>query len=313
MVLEDMEVPPIAANEALVRIHAAGVNFTDIYHRTGAYASALPLTPGVEAAGVVEAVGADVTDVRVGDRVAYYLNFPLGAYAAYQAVPATRLVPLPNAVSFEQGAAAMVQALTAHYLTCSTYPLRPGETCLIHAAAGGTGALTVQMAKHRGARVIGTVSTEAKVQVARDAGADEVVVYAQQDFEAEVKRLTDGQGVEVVYDSVGKDTFEKSLNCLKPRGFMVLFGQSSGAVSAFSPQMLNTKGSLYLTRPTLANYIGNRAELLSRAQDIFDWVGAGTLKLNIDRSFPLEQAADAHRYLEGRQSKGKIVLIPGSS
>jgi NADPH2:quinone reductase len=256
----------------------------------------------------VDAVGPNVTDVRPGDRVAY--ASVQGAYAEYAIVPAWRLVPIPTAVGFQQAAAAMIQGMTAHYLTHSTYPLREGETALVHAAGGGTGQLLVQVAKRRGARVIGTVSTEEKARLAREAGADEVIPYTQIDFETEVKRLTNNRGVDVVYDSVGKDTFDKSLNCIRRRGYMVLFGASSGAVPPLDPQTLNAKGSIFLTRPFLAHYTVDRAELLWRVTDLFQWIASGELKVRIDKTFPLAEVAEAHRYLEGRQSKGKILLIP---
>jgi len=268
----------------------------------------LPLTLGQEAAGTVDAVGPNVTEVKKGDQVAY--ASVQGAYAGYAIVPAWRLVPIPRGVDMGHAAAAMIQGLTAHYLTHSTYPLKEGETALVHAAGGGTGQLLVQVAKRRGARVLGTVSTEEKARLAREAGADEVILYNRVDFEAEVKRLTDNVGVDVVYDSVGKDTFEKSLNCIRRRGYMVLFGASSGAVPPLDPQILNAKGSLFLTRPYLGHYTADRAELSWRVTDVFNWIAAGELKVRIDKTFPLSEAAEAHRYLEGRQSKGKILLIP---
>jgi len=305
---EEVPQPVPGRGEALVRIAAAGVNYIDTYHRRGLYKVPLPFTPGVEAAGVVEAVGPEVSEVQVGDRVAY--TGPLGAYAEYAVVPASRLVELPEAIDFPTAAAVLLQGMTAHYLTHSTYPLKPGDTALVHAAAGGVGLLLVQVAKMRGARVIGTVSTEEKAALAREAGADEVILYTRQDFEAEVRRLTDGRGVEVVYESVGKDTFDKSLNCLAPRGYLVLFGQSSGPVPPFDPQVLNQKGSLFLTRPTLQHYVATREELLQRAGDVFGWVASGRLKVRVDSTFKLEEAAEAHRRLEGRQSAGKILLVP---
>ena len=305
---EEVPQPAPGRGEALVRIAAAGVNYIDTYHRRGLYQVPLPFTPGVEAAGVVEAVGPEVSEVQVGDRVAY--TGPLGAYAEYAVVPASRLVKLPEAIDFPTAAAVLLQGMTAHYLTHSTYPLKPGDTALVHAAAGGVGLLLVQVAKMRGARVIGTVSTEEKAALAKEAGADEVILYTKQDFEAEVKRLTDGRGVEVVYESVGKDTFDKSLNCLAPRGYLVLFGQSSGPVPPFDPQILNQKGSLFLTRPTLQHYVATREELLQRAGDVFGWVASGRLKVRVDSTFKLEEAAEAHRRLEGRQSAGKILLVP---
>jgi NADPH2:quinone reductase len=301
-------VPEPGPGEVRVKIEAAGVNFIDIYQRTGQYRGALPLTLGQDAAGEVDEVGSGVTEVRPGDRVAYPLT--QGTYAEYGIVSAWKLAPIPDNIGAPQAAAAMVQGLTAHYLTCSTFPLKPGDVALVHAAAGGLGALVVQIAKQLGASVIGTVSTEEKASIAREAGADEVILYTQADFEAEVKRLTEGRGVDVVYDSVGKTTFDKSLNCLRPRGYMVLCGQSSGAVPPLDPQVLNAKGSLFLTRPTLGHYIANREELLGRANDLFKWMQTGELKIRVDRTFPLQEAAEAHRYLEGRQTKGKVVLRP---
>jgi NADPH2:quinone reductase len=305
---EEVPLPEPGEGEARVKIEAAGVNFIDIYHRIGRYQGALPLTLGQEAAGVVEAVGPNVTDIRPGDRVAY--ASVQGSYAEYAVVPAWRLVPIPDKMDAQHAAAIMIQGMTAHYLTFSTYPLKKGDTALVHAAGGGTGQLLVQIAKKRGARVIGTASTEEKAALAREAGADEVILYTQTDFESEVKRLTGGAGVDVVYDSVGKDTFDKSLNCLRRRGMMVLYGASSGAVPPLDPQVLNAKGSIYLTRPFLGHYTADRAELLGRVNDLFNWITAGELKVRIDKTFPLAEAAEAHRYLEGRQSKGKILLLP---
>jgi NADPH2:quinone reductase len=306
--VEDVPVPEPGEGEARVKIEAIGVNFIDIYHRIGRYQGSLPLTLGQEAAGTVDAVGSNVTDVKPGDRVAY--ASVQGAYAEYAVVPDWRLIPIPTGVDAQPAAAALIQGMTAHYLTHSTYPLKEGETALVHAAGGGTGQLLVQVAKRRGARVLGTVSTEEKAKLAREAGADEVILYTQTDFETEVKRLTDHVGVDVVYDSVGKDTFDKSLNCLRRRGYMVLFGASSGAVPPLDPQTLNAKGSIYLTRPFLGHYTADRAELLWRVTDVFNWIANGELKVRIDKTFPLAEAAEAHRYLEGRQSKGKILLIP---
>jgi NADPH2:quinone reductase len=308
LVYEDVPLPEPGPTEARVRIEAAGVNFIDIYHRTGKYPGQLPITPGMEGAGTVDAVGAEVSDLKPGDRVAYAMV--QGAYAEYAVVPAHKLVPLPDDVDTHVAAAVMLQGMTAHYLTHSTYPIQPGQTALVHAAAGGLGLLLVQLAKRRGARVIGTVSTEEKARLVKDFGADEVILYTQKDFEAETRRLTDGRGVEVVYDSVGKTTFDKSLNCLKPRGYLVLCGQSSGAVPPLDPQILNSKGSLFLTRPTLGHYIAGRAELLERSGDLFEWIVGGELTVRIDRSFPLAQAAEAHRTLEGRKTHGKLLLIP---
>lgn len=305
---EEVPVPEPGAGQARVKIEAAGLNFIDVYHRTGAYAGQLPITPGVEGAGVVDAVGSGVSEVQPGDRVAYVMQ--QGSYAEYAIVDGWKLVPVPDDVDTRQAAAVMLQGLTAHYLSHSTYPLQPGDTALVHAAAGGVGHLLVQMAKRRGARVIGTVSTEEKARLTREAGADEVILYTQTDFESETKRLTDGEGVNVVYDSVGKTTFDKSLNCLKPRGYLVLYGQSSGAVPPLDPQILNAKGSLFLTRPSLGHHVPNRAELLQRAGDLFAWMAAGELEVRIDQTYSLEEAGEAHRYLEARKTKGKVLLIP---
>jgi NADPH2:quinone reductase len=306
--VKDIPSPEPGEGEARVKIEVIGVNFLDVYQRIGRYQGSLPFTLGQEAAGIVDTVGPNVMEVKPGDRVAYAMI--QGSYAEYAIVPAWRLVTIPSGVDASQAVAAMVQGLTAHYLTFSTYPLRAGETALVHAAGGGTGQLLVQVAKLRGARVLGTVSTEEKAALARQAGADEVILYTQTDFEAEVKRLTNNAGVNVVYDSVGKDTFDKSLNCLRRRGYMVLFGASSGAVPPLDPQVLNARGSLYLTRPYLGHYTSDRAELLERVNDVFNWITAGKLKVRIDRTFPLAEVAEAHRYLEDRKSKGKILLIP---
>ena len=305
---EEVSASEPGAGEARVRIEAAGLNYIDVYHRTGLYPSVnMPFTPGMEGAGVVEAVGPDVTEVKVGDRVAYAMH--QGSYSEVAIVPSGVLVPLPDSLDTQSGAAAMLQGMTAHYLTHSTYPLSTGDTALVHAAAGGVGLLLIQMAKTLGARVLGTVSTPEKAQLAKEAGADEVILYTQTDFEAEVKRLTDGGGVDVVYDSVAKTTFDKSLNCLRPRGYLALFGQSSGPVPPFDLARLS-RGSLFITRPGLGHHAANREELMERAGDLFEWIAAGTLKLRIDRTFPLQDAADAHRALEGRQTTGKVLLIP---
>ena len=307
--LEELSTPTPGRGEVLVKIEAIGVNYTDIYYRMGWTKAALPFTAGVEAAGTVQTLGAEVSGFTPGDRVAY--TGPLGAYAEYAVVPAWRLVRLPGGTDFRTAAAAMLQGMTAHYLCHSTYSPEPGETALVHAAAGGVGLLLVQMAKMLGAQVIGTVSAEEKARLAREAGADEVIVYTKADFEAEVKRLTGGKGVQVVYDSVGKTTFDKSLNCLAPRGYLVLFGQASGPVAPVDPQVLNQKGSLFLTRPTLGNYTASPEELNERAGDVLGWVAAGRLRLRIDRSFPLAEAAEAHRALAGRGTSGKLLLTPG--
>lgn len=305
---EEVALPEPGAGEARVKIEAVGVNYIDIYQRKGQYPDPLPVIPGREAAGVVDAVGPGVSDLAPGTRVVYVMH--VGSYAEYAIVPVRRLVPIPNAVEVRVAAAAMLQGLTAHYLTHSTYPLQPGDTALIHAAAGGVGLLLVQMAKRRGGRVIGTVSTRQKADLARQAGADEVILYTEVDFETETRRLTNGQGVNVVYDSVGQTTFDKSLNSLAPRGYLALYGQSSGPVPPLNPQVLSAKGSLYLTRPNLMHYTLDRAELLKRAGDLFDWIIAGTLTVRIDATFPLAEAAVAHRCLEERKTAGKVLLIP---
>jgi len=305
---EDVAEPSPKAGEAVVKIDAAGLNFVDVYHRIGLYKVPLPFTLGQEAGGTVSAVGADVSDLKVGDRVAY-ASVP-GSDAEYQAVPADRLVSLPAGVTTRQGAALMLQGMTAHYLASSTYPLKPGDTCLVHAGAGGVGLLLTQIAKLRGARVISTVSTDDKAALSRAAGADEVIPYAQQDFEADVKRITDGKGVQVVYDSVGQSTFAKSLNCLTVRGMLVAFGQSSGPIGPVDPLLLSQKGSLFLTRPTLVHYSTRRHELLQRTKDLFDWIASGKLRLRMEFEFPLRDTAEAHRALEGRKTTGKVLLIP---
>ena len=305
---EDVPQPAPGPGEVLIQVQAAGVNYMDVYQRTGLYKVALPFTLGQEAAGVVTALGSGVTEVKVGDRVAY--THVMGAYAEYAVVPADRVLVLPDGVSTKQGAAAMLQGMTAHYLASTTYALRSGDTCLVHAAAGGVGLLLCQIARLRGARVLGTVSTREKAELARQAGADAVILYTEQDFETEAKRLTNGAGLQVVYDSVGKTTFEKGLNCLTRRGMMVLYGQSSGPVGAFDPQVLSQKGSLFLTRPTLGHYIATRTELLERAGEVLGWIKSGRLKLLIQHEFPLAQAPEAHRALEGRKTTGKVLLIP---
>ncbi len=305
---EEVAQPSPAAGQVLVKVEAAGVNYIDVYQRNGLYKVATPFTLGQEAAGVVSAVGAGVTDPKVGDRVVYASI--LGAYAEYAVVPADRVVVLPEGVTTRQAAAVMVQGMTAHYLACTTYPLKTGDTCLVHAAAGGVGLLLCQVASRRGARVIGTVSTREKAALARDAGARDVILYTEQDFEAEAKRLTGGLGLQVVYDSVGKTTFEKGLNCLTRRGMMVLYGQSSGPIGSFDPQVLSQKGSLFLTRPTIAHYIATRAELVTRAGEVLSWLKSGTIKLRIEHEFSLAEAAEAHRALEARKTTGKVLLIP---
>jgi len=306
--LVETAAPQPGPKQALVRIAASGVNFIDVYFRTGLYKAGLPVTLGNEGAGTVEAAGSEVTEVAPGDRVAWAMA--RGSYAEYALVPAAQLVKLPPGLGFQTAAAVMLQGMTAHYLTHSTYALKSGDACLVHAAAGGAGGLIVQMAKMLGARVFGTVSTEEKAAVARQHGVDEAILYTQTDFETEVKRLTGGRGVDVVYDSVGATTFEKSLNSLRPRGLLALFGQSSGSVPPFDPAILNAKGSLFLTRPSLAHYLLTREELLWRAGDVLSWTVSGKLKPRIDRAYPLAEAAAAHRDLEARRTAGKLLLIP---
>ena len=305
---EDAPQPAPKAGEAVVKVDAAGLNYMDVYVRTGSYKGEYPMTLGVEAGGTVSAVGPNVSDVQVGDKVAY-TGIP-GAYAEYATVPAARLVKMPAGLSTKQGAAAMLQGMTAHYLACSTYPLKKGDTCLVHAAAGGVGLLLCQIAKLRGARVIGTVSTDEKAKLAREAGADEVIRYTTQDFEAEVKRLTDGKGLQVVYDAVGKTTFDKSLNCLAPRGLLALYGQSSGPIGPFDVAQLGAKGSLFLTRPSLTAYIASREDLVQRSTELLGWIRDGKLRLRTEFEFPLKDAAEAHRALEGRKTTGKVLLVP---
>jgi NADPH:quinone reductase len=304
----EIDTPRPGRGEALVRVEACGVNFIDVYHRTGLYPLATPFTPGLEGAGTVEAVGPEVAEVRPGERVAW-AGLP-GSYAERLLAPAARLVPVPQGIDTKQAAALMLQGMTAHYLAVSTYSLRQGDTCLVHAAAGGVGLLLCQIAKQRGARVIGTVSSERKAALAKEAGADAIIFYTRQDTAVEARRLTDGRGVQVVYDSVGQATFEKSLDALAPRGMLVSFGQSSGPVPPFDAQILSRKGSLYLTRPTLFTYVATREELLQRAGEVLGWVAGGSLRLRIDRELPLADAAAAHRALEGRQTSGKVLLIP---
>lgn len=308
MTYEDVPEPAPKSGEAVVKIDAAGVNFIDIYQRMGVYKLPLPMTLGLEGGGTVTAVGAGVTSVRPGDRVAW--TSVQGAYAEFGAVPADRLVKLPPTLTTKQGAATMLQGMTAHYLACSTYPLKPGDTCLVHAGAGGVGLLLTQVAKLRGARVITTVSTEDKAVLSRQAGADRVVRYTEEDFEAAAKELTGGTGLQVVYDSVGQATYAKSLNCLAPRGMLVLFGQSSGVVQTIDPLLLSQKGSLFFTRPTLIHYIATAAELQQRANDLFEWIASGRLRLRTEFQFPLAEAAEAHRALAGRKTTGKVLLIP---
>ena len=306
--LMDMRLPiPVPGpGDALVRVEFAGVNFIDIYKRTGLYKVPLPTTLGEEGAGTVESVGVGVTEVRPGDRVAW--ASVLGSYAEHAVVPAKRLVPVPANVETRIAAAVMLQGMTAHYLATSTWPLKKGDHCLVHAAAGGVGLLLVQIAKRRGAYVIGTAGSDEKAELARNAGADEMIVYTRQDFAAEVKRITGGRGVQVIYDSVGKTTFLPGFDVLTQRGMMVLFGQSSGPVAPVDPQLLNQKGSVFLTRPTLAHYVATRDELLGRSNELFDWIARGNLSVRIGAEYPLSEAAEAHRALEGRRTTGKVLL-----
>ena len=304
--LEEIPDPRPAAGEALVRVEFAGVNFIEVYQRTGLYAVARPFTPGSEGAGTVVAVGEGVTAVRPGERVTSVAL--RGSYAELAVAPADRLVVIPPGVETRTAAAVMLQGITAHYLSTSTYPLSRGDSCLVHAAAGGVGLLLCQIATQRGARVIGTVSTPEKARLAREAGADDVIQYTEQDFVGEVRRITAGRGVQVVYDSVGKTTFEGSLDSLAPRGMLVLFGQSSGPVAPFDPQLLSRKGSLFLTRPTLAHYTATREELERRVSELYNWVEAGSLRVRIDQTYPLAHASDAHRALESRRTMGKVLL-----
>ena len=307
--LEEIPDPRPAAGQALVRVEASGVNFIDVYHRIGLYKVPMPLTLGREGAGTVLEVASDVRDLVPGDRVAWAGGS--GAYAEKAVVGAAELVKIPDGVTPKQAAAAMLQGMTAHYLACSTYPLKSGDTCLVHAGAGGVGLLLTQIAKMRGARVLTTVSTEEKARLSREAGADVVIDYTREDFEAVAKKENGGRGVQVVYDSVGKTTFDKGLSSLAPRGMMVLFGQSSGPIAPFDPQVLSQKGSLYLTRPSLFNgYISGREELLTRAGEVLGWVRDGRLRLRIEHVHPLADAAEAHRALEGRRTTGKVLLVP---
>jgi NADPH:quinone reductase len=304
----DLPTPQPGPGQALVKIAASGVNFIDIYFRTGLYKADPPIVLGMEAAGVIEAIGPNVTDVKPGDRVAYAMS--RGSHAEYAAVPGWQLVPIPDGVDFKTAAGVMLQGMTAHYLTHSTFALKPGDTCLIHAAAGGVGLLLVQIAKKLGATVFGTASTDEKAELAREAGADHVIVYTGTDFQPEVKRATNNRGVDVVYDSVGASTFMKSLDSLRPRGMMVTFGNASGPVPPIEPLLLSQKGSLFLTRPTLAQYAATREELLWRSGDLFRWLQDGSLKLHIDRTYKLSETADAQRALASRKTTGKLVLEP---
>jgi len=308
LTLVDVPTPTPKQNEALVEIKAAGVNFIDVYFREGRYPAPLPFINGQEGAGIVKEVGAEVSELKIGDRVAY--TGALGSYAEYGAVPAARLVKIPDDLTFEEAAAAMLQGMTAHYLVNSSYKLQSGETALIHAAAGGVGNLLVQMAKKIGARVIATVGTDEKAQLAREAGADECIVYTREDFETQTKKLTEGKGVHVVYDGVGKATFDRDLEVLRQRGYLVLFGGSSGAVPPLDLIKLSQKGSLFVTRPTLLHYTATREELEWRARDVLGMIARGELKLRIHKTYPLSEAAQAHQDLEGRKTTGKLLLVP---
>jgi NADPH2:quinone reductase len=308
MKVTELPVPAAAAGKVLVKVEAAGVNFIDVYHRNGLYPVQLPYVLGMEGSGTVSQIGSGIDTVAAGDRVAW-TESP-GTYAQYVSVPVDRLVKIPGAIDFPEAAAVMLQGMTAHYLAVDTYPIQEGDTVLIHAAAGGVGHLLVQVAKSRGARVLATVSTEAKAELARKGGADEVILYTQKDFEEEVKRLTDGAGVHVVYDGVGQSTFLKSLACLRRRGMMVSYGQSSGNIEPIEPSILRAKGSLYLTRPSLFHYIADRTSLQRRASDVLGWVAKGKLVIHIGEKLPLAEAAEAHRRLEARKTVGKVLLIP---
>jgi len=308
MKLEDVPEPKAGPGQAVVKLEAAGLNYIDVYFRSGTYKAPLPLTPGLEGAGTVTQVGDGVKDLKVGDRVAY-TGIP-GSYAQMNVCPADRLVKLPDKLSFRDGAASMLQGMTAHYLTRSTYPLKSGDTCLVHAAAGGMGLLLTQMGKMFGATVIGTVSTDEKAALAKQAGADHVILYSKQDFVAEVKRITGNRGVDVIYDGVGATTFEKGLTCIRPRGVMALYGAASGPVSPLDLQLLNANGSLFVTRPSLNHHIASREELVQRSGDVLGWIRDGKLKLRVETTFPLDKAGEAHRALEGRKTTGKVLLIP---
>jgi NADPH2:quinone reductase len=308
MRLEELPLPAPGPGQALVEVKAAGVNLFDTQLRSGLYKRDLPVTLGLEGAGIVQAVGADVSDVAIGDRVAWI--FASGSYATHTLVSADRVVPLPNAIGFAEAAAVLFQGLTAHYLAISTFPLAPGSSCLVHSAAGGCGILLCQIAKIRGAEVIGAVSTAAKAEIARDAGADHVVVYADEDFETAAKRITAGRGVDVVYDAVGLDTYVKSMNALRPRGLLALYGEASGLVPPIDPRELLFRKSLYLTRTGLDHYVADRRELRSRTDEIFGWAAEGRLKQRIFKTYRLEEVAEAHRALESRATTGKLLVIP---
>ena len=310
MIFENAPLPTPGTGEAVVQVHVSGVNFVDTYYRAGLYnPPAMPCILGTEAAGVISAVGEGVQNVRPGDRVAYATS--LGSYAEFAAVPAWKLAALPASLDFNAGAAIMLQGMTAHYLCYSTYALRSGDVALIHAGAGGVGQLLIQIARRVGARVIATAGTPAKAELARAAGAHETILYSTQDFETEVKRMTGGRGVDVVYDGVGAATYEKSLNSLRPRGYLVLYGQASGPIPSVDPLALMSKGSLFLTRPTLHHYAASREEIQWRTSDLFKWVESGELRLRYDHVFPLSQAAKAHIELEGRRTTGKVLLQVG--
>ena len=308
MSYDEVDIPSIGENDVLVKIEASGINFIDTYQRSGLYQIPLPATLGLEAAGTVTEIGLNVSSFQSGDRVAY-TSVP-GAYADYAVVPDEKLVKLPDGVDFSQGAAAMLQGCTAHYLCKSTYEVKAGDRCLIHAAAGGVGLLLIQMVKNAGGFVIGTVSTEEKANLAKSAGADEVILYSEQNFETEVKRITEGAGVNVAYDSVGKSTFQKSIDCLSKLGYMVLYGNASGPVTEFNPATLGPKGSLFLTRPTLFDYTADRESLEWRTSDVFNWIAEGSLNLRVEHFYALADAQQAHKDLEGRKTTGKIILTP---
>lgn len=308
LTLSELPTPSPGPGQLLVKVAVAGVNFIDVYQRTGLYKTELPIPLGLEGGGVVEALGTGVTTARVGERVVWS-GVP-GSYATHTLVPAEKAVPVPEGLDLERATAVLLQGMTAHYLAHDTFPLRPGHVALIHAAAGGTGLLLVQLAKRAGARIIGTVSTDEKAALARKAGADEIILYRSQEVEVEVRRLTQGRGVDVVYDSVGASTFQHSLKSLRPRGYLVLFGQSSGPIGTIDPQILSANGSLFLTRPTLAHYTSTRDELLARAQDLFRLIAKGELDVKIARTLPLSEARAAHEALQGRETSGKILLVP---
>src|SRR3989338_5567295 len=305
---EDVPIPEPKEDEARVKLEAIGVNFMDIYHRKGLYPNNLPFIPGMEGAGIIDKISDNSFGLKKGDRVAYAMN--IGSYAEYAIVPAWKLVKVPDEIELKTAASLMLQGMTAHYLTHSTFPLKKNNIILLHAAAGGVGLLLTQMAKILGAKVIGTVGNDEKAKLAKENGVDEAIIYTKEDFEEKVKELTNGKGVDVVYDSVGKATFEKSLNCLKPRGMLVSFGQSSGAIENFNPAVLSQKCSLFLTRPTLSNYCANKEELLSRANDVFSWIKNEELKIKVHKAFRLSEAKKAHEELEGRKSSRKILMMP---